>query len=434
MAAFQRRANQVEIVLPTFHPDQIRAYEAFLANRFLKCRCGRRWGKSELGVTIGADYALKGRSVGFFAPDYKILQEDYHGLASVLDPVILQSSQVSGVIRTSTNGRVDFWTTENERAGRSRKYHLVVLEESAFSKSNMLSIWEKSIKPTLLDYGGKALVLSNTNGASDDNFLYQLHTRPELGFVDFHAPTRSNPYLPPDDVARLREDNHPLVYLQEYEAEFVDWSGVAFFASDSLLRDGQPVDPPKTCDYVFATIDTAIKTGKDNDGTAVCFWALDRLGVAPWRLTVLDWDYVQVEGGSLETWLPGVFVQLEQMARECRARQGSAGAWIEDKGSGTVLIQQARRHEWPAHEIDVKLTNMGKSERALSVSGYVHRGLIKMARAAFDRLVVFKGVSRNHLLSQLAAFRVDSKEQIADDVLDTFMYGVAIGLGDDQGY
>ena len=67
-------------------------------------------------------------------------------------------------------------------------------------------------------------------------------------------------------------------------------AGVAFFSSDSLLRDGQPVEPPKTCDYVFATIDTAIKTGKENDGTAVVFWALDRLTVMPWKLTVLDWD------------------------------------------------------------------------------------------------------------------------------------------------
>ena len=422
------------ITLPTFHPDQVRAYQAFLANRFLKMRCGRRWGKTEFGVAIAADYVIKGRNVGLFAPDYKILQEDYHGLTSVLDPIISQSSQVSGVVRTRTGGRADFWTTENERAGRSRKYHLVILEESAFSKSNMKAVWEQSIKPTLLDYGGRALVLSNTNGASDENFLYQLHTDPKLGFADFHAPTRNNPYLPAGDVAKLREDNHPLVYLQEYEAEFVDWSGVAFFSSDSLLRDGQPVEPPKTCDYVFATIDTAIKTGKENDGTAVCFWALDRLTVMPWKLTVLDWDYVQVEGGSLEMWLPSVFERLETFARECRARRGSAGAWIEDKGSGTVLIQQARRHEWPAHEIDIKLTNMGKSERALSVSGYVHRGLIKLARQAFERTLVYKGLSKNHLLSQLAQFRIDSKEDIADDLTDTFCYGITIGLGDDQGY
>jgi hypothetical protein len=221
---------------------------------------------------------------------------------------------------------------------------------------------------------------------------------------------------------------------QEYLAEFVGWSGVAFFSIQNLLVEGQPVDPPTTCEYVFATVDTAMKTNKENDGTAAAFRALDRHSIRPWKLTLLDWDYVQVEGGSLELWLPSVFERLEAFARECRARRGSVGAFIEDKGSGTVLIQQARRHEWPAHAIDIKLTDMGKSERALSVSGYVHRRLIMLSRVAFERVQVYKGLSKNHLLSQLAQFRIDSKENVADDLVDTFCYGVAIALGDDTGY
>jgi hypothetical protein len=32
--------------------------------------------------------------------------------------------------------------------------------------------------------------------------------------------------------ADLRKDNDPLVYAQEYLAEFVDWSGVAFFSRE----------------------------------------------------------------------------------------------------------------------------------------------------------------------------------------------------------
>jgi hypothetical protein len=52
------------------------------------------------------------------------------------------------------------------------------------------------------------------------------------------------------------------------------------------------------------------------------------------RLIILDWDIAQIEGGVLEHWLPSVFLTLEELAQLCRARLGSAGAFIEDKNSG----------------------------------------------------------------------------------------------------
>jgi hypothetical protein len=76
---------------------------------------------------------------------------------------------VSAVIRTKTGGRLDFWTLENSIAGRGRRYHRAVIDEGAFTKDgdnktngSMMEVWEKSIKPTLYDYRGEALVCSNT--------------------------------------------------------------------------------------------------------------------------------------------------------------------------------------------------------------------------------------------------------------------------------
>jgi hypothetical protein len=97
------------------------------------------------------------------------------------------------------------------------------------------------------------------------------------------------------------------------------------------------------CDGVFAIIDTASKTGTDNDATAVTFFAYDSNGNP--RLHILDWNIVQIEGATMETWLPGVFKSLEKFARLCHARRGSIGAFIEDKSSGTILLQQAWRRQ-----------------------------------------------------------------------------------------
>ena len=191
---------------------------------------------------------------------------------------------------------------------------------------------------------------------------------------------------------------------------------------------------PSICDGVFAVIDTASKTGTDNDATAVTFFAVNEsFGGAP--LLILDWDIAQIEGAILETWLPIVFQRLEALARICGARRGALGAFIEDKNSGTILLQQAHRRGMPAHPIESKLTAMGKDERAISISGYVHRELVKYTEHAFNKTTVYKRHARNHLLDQIESFRVGDKDHDReDDLLDTFCYGVALALGNREGF
>ena len=208
--------------------------------------------------------------------------------------------------------------------------------------------------------------------------------------------------------------------------------GAAFFdVTNVLLSQRQPVAVLDLCDTVFATIDTAVKTGSGHDGTAVCYWAVTKL--SPYKLVLLDWDIVQIEGSLLESWLPTVYQNLEHLARQHRALYGSLGTYIEDKASGTILLQQAARRGWQATAIASKLTAVGKDERAISVSGYVHRGLVKFGSDAYNKVSVYKGQSANHALTQIFGFRLGVKDQ-ADDLLDCFTYGIAIALGNEEGY
>lgn len=426
-------SENYRIKIPTLFPAQERAWKLIQRERFVAGRCGRRFGKTDLAKTIVCDDVARGELVGWFAPDYKTSSEAYNEMEEILEPIKKSPSRQGSVLRTRTGGRMDFWTLDNERAGRSRKYHRVVIDEAAFTDNEtMMGIWEKSIKPTLLDYGGRALVLSNTNGIDTTNFFWRICNEKSYGFAEFHAPTHDNPFLPAEELAKLKADNHPLVYQQEYLAEFVDWSGVAFFALDKMLLDGRPVPIPKNCDAVFATVDTATKTGSEHDGTAVIYWAYTKRAPSP--LVMLDWDIVQIEGALLETWLPTVFQQCEHLARACGARAGSLGAHVEDKASGMVLIQQATRKKWPAHAIDSKLTSLGKSERAINVSGYVYRGQVKLTSLAHDKVTVYKGTSRNHMLGHVLGFRVGDKDQKEDDLLDCYCYGIALSLGGAGGF
>ena len=98
-------------------------------------------------------------------------------------------------------------------------------------------------------------------------------------------------------------------------------------------------------------------------------------------------------------------------------------------------MQQAVRRNWRTHPIESKLTAMGKDERALSVSGYVYRGNVKYIDHAYNKTTVYKRHSRNHLVEQVENFRIGDKDKkFENDLLDTFCYGIAIGLGNQEGF
>lgn len=456
--------GNVTIKLPTLHPGQVRAFwaaqpsarqlaldPAFAGNaggRYKAIRCGRRWGKTDLLKTWIGDGAIKGWPTAIFAPDYKRMSEVYKELEVMLAPVIPRTggaNKTDGVIRLVTGGRIDFWTLGDEAAGRSRKYKRVGIDESAFTASNMIDIWERSIEPTLLDYRGSAVTASNTNGIDPENFLWQVCNEPRHKFIEVHEPSWNNPHVPgryPDRTeaqheedrrlyfADLRQRTPPLVYAQEYAAEFVDWSGVAFFGQDKWLMDGHPVLTVGHCDLVFAVIDSAVKTGSDNDGTAVTYYARNKYAGTP--LIILDWDIIQIEGALLDTWLTSVFTNLEEWAKKCGAREGVRGAWIEDKSSGMVLLQQAKKRNLKVFPIGGAWLQLGKDERAMSVSGYHYQEKCKISLHAHNKITNYKGTSRNHLVSQVSGFRIGDKKAAtrADDLLDSYVHALALSLGD----
>src|SRR5271154_3084948 len=299
MSSLTRSAG-TRLSLGTMHAGQVAAYRALLTHRFKVLRCGRRFGKTQFAKMWIGQGLVQGQECAWFAPQHRTWSEVYPEMGNLLRPILDTSSKGSGVMRFITSGRLDFWTLENPIAGRGRRYHRVVIDEAAFAKDgdnktdgSMMELWEKAIKPTLYDYSGQALVCSNSAGKKFDNFFYNICTDPQYGFHEYHATTMDNPTLPKrlrnESLADwneqrlkfqsdLKKDNDPLVYAQEYLAQFVDWAGVAFFSREKLLRDGQPLPYPRHCDGVFAVIDTASKTGTEHDATAVTFFAKDNYG------------------------------------------------------------------------------------------------------------------------------------------------------------
>lgn len=236
----------------------------------------------------------------------------------------------------------------------------------------------------------------------------------------------------PTYIDRIKSSGPPWLVRAWLEGDWDASAGGSYFTESSLLVDGLPVPYPDRCDQVYAVVDTALKDGLEHDGTAVTYFAKNKIAGIP--SIVLDWDVVQIAGALLEDWLPSVNQRLEDLATQTKARYGNVGIWIEDKGSGTVLLQQAPRKGLRAYPIEGALTALGKEGRALSIGGYVYSGQVKISQHAYAKVSAYKNQTRNHFLSQICGFRLGNKTPHHMDLLDTFCYGVAIGLGNSEGW
>lgn len=214
----------------------------------------------------------------------------------------------------------------------------------------------------------------------------------------------------------------------------IRWSGQGLFDEQSFLVEGAPVPEPRMCDAIYAVVDSAIKGGTKHDGTAVVYFAVSRNFGHP--LVILDWDVIQIDGALLENWIPSVFKRGEELVRQCRARRGFIGTWIEDAASGSILLQQCRNRALNVHALPGPLTSAGKDARALDVSGHIFCGKVKFSEHAYNKVATFKSITKNHLVQQITGFRVGDPDanKRADDLLDAAVYGVAIGLGNSEGF
>lgn len=369
--------------------------------------------------------------VGWFAPSYKILLPTYKTLKTMLAPITKACSKTDMIIELHGGGHVEFWSLDNEDAGRSRKYHKVIVDEASLVKRGLQETWEQAIEPTLLDWDGDAVMAGTPKGIDDENFFYKACTEKKMGWEEHHAPTSANPNIKPGALARIIAGRPPLVVQQEYNAEFVDWSGTNFFKQDWLLEDGKPVPWPEHCDTVYGVVDCAQKGKLENDGSAVIWFAL--INYPTPHLIILDWEIIQIDGYFLSQVIPQWNKRGYEISEIVKARMGNTGLYIEDKATGITLLQQGRNEGWNTHEIPSEMTSISKDARAINISGYVARGQVKISEYAYNKVSEYKQATKNHLMWQVFRYIIGKEDQ-DDDLFDCFNYGIALGLGNDDGF
>lgn len=273
---------ETEIKLSELHSGQEQVMNE--AKRFNVLCCGRRWGKSELAADIICNGVLDGWPVGYFTPTYKLLNGTYVECLSILEPILERKTE-NQFIHATTGGKVEFWSLENELAGRSRKYKIIIVDEGAFVK-DLWKRWTESIRATLTDLKGDAWFLSTPKGKNDFFRLFNRGKSGEPNWMSWQMSTYTNPHIDATEIDDAKADLPELAFSQEYLAEFNDNVANPF----GLAYIQQCTFPMSTNPAVCYGIDLAKYTdwsviiGLDKNGSVCHFERFQK----DWRQTMTD--------------------------------------------------------------------------------------------------------------------------------------------------
>lgn len=246
------RTKTLRIELPALHPGQREVLNQH--RRFSVLACGRRWGKSTLGMDRLIKPALEGFPAAWFAPSYKNLAESFRTIKTALAPVIASKDETEYRLELRGGGSIVMWSLDTEVGDyvRGRAYKVAVLDEAALVK-NLMQQWENAIRPTLADYQGDAWFLSTPRGINDFKVLYDRGQDPlRREWKSWRMPTITNPHIRPEEIDSARMDMTEGAFGQEFLAEFVSWEGAVFRRiEEAVYGDASGTHLPMAGQYVI---------------------------------------------------------------------------------------------------------------------------------------------------------------------------------------
>ena len=258
--------REIELQLTALHPAQMQVLRQ--AKRFNVVCCGRRWGKTVLGMDRLIHPALEGKPVAWFAPNYRLLTDVWRELNAALAPIITSTNQQEWRIELRGGGVVEMWSLDSTDSGRGRAYAVAVVDECAMVP-DFAKAWQETIRPMLTDYIGEAWFLSTPKGFNYFKTLFDRGQDPEqTDWASWQMPSEGNPHIAPQEIESSKRDLTEDIFNQEYLALFVNSEGSVFRRVSEAATASFQVKPEIGHHYVIGC-----DWGRSNDFTV--FMVLD---------------------------------------------------------------------------------------------------------------------------------------------------------------
>ena len=197
-------------------------------------------------IALAADEAIRGRPVGYFCPLSKSRRRCLTLWRSCWARWSFEKPR-HRELRLSTGGSIDIWSIETSTIiARGRKYARALLDEIAFTRPR--PTWDALARLDLADADGSdgyVVVASTPWGTDPANWFFMICNDKTLGWFELHARSEDNPLWSREVLAEEKRSNSPLVWRQEFEAEFTCLDAAALIDVTKLLQpDGEPWPSP----------------------------------------------------------------------------------------------------------------------------------------------------------------------------------------------
>lgn len=242
------------------HPGQAAVHNH--PARFKVLDCGRRWGKTRLGVMECLDAAARGGRAWWVAPSYKMSEVGWRPLRRLASRIPgAQIRKVDRQVILPSRGEVAVRSADNPDSLRGEGLDFVVLDECAFMQE---AAWSEALRPALADRMGKALFISTPKGRNWFWRLWVLGQSSEADWQSWQFTSYDNPFIQPDEIDAARRLQPDRVFRQEFLAEFIDDAGGVFrgVVAAATAREQDGKHPGH--DYAIG-----VDWGKHNDFTVL---------------------------------------------------------------------------------------------------------------------------------------------------------------------
>lgn len=225
-------------------------------------------------------------------------------------------------------------------------YHLIIINEAGIVLKNR-NLWQESILPMTLDYKAEVIIGGTPKGKKTKNNekhlffeLFEKGLNDESGrYKSYNFSSYDNPLIDHLEIDEMVKETPAHLRDQEIYGKFIDVSQgriikrewFKFFELHELAR--------KRRLSKIQIWDTAGKTKQENDFSVCETWIESDDG---YYLTNLFRERLE-------------FPELKKKAIELYEKEIPDQVWIEDKSSGTALIQELRRNtKIPIKEISAE--------------------------------------------------------------------------------